>query len=232
MPLELGTYLSDLVSSNPVGSDNKSTADDHLRLIKSTLKASFPAVAGPVTKSHSELNAAHDQRVPVGGIIMWSGALAAIPLGWLLCNGLNGTPNLQDRFVIGAGSAYAVGATGGNKDAIVPSHSHTATLAGATNTAGNHTHTVNDPGHRHVANIPNEFSIGTTAASGFTSSDGANGAGRNPFTSLEATGISLFSAGDHAHTLSATGSTDLAGVSATNANLPPYFALAFIMKSA
>ena len=51
---------------------------------------------------------------PVGGIIMWSGTIAAIPTGWALCNGSNGTPDLRDRFVIGAGSTYAVGATGGS----------------------------------------------------------------------------------------------------------------------
>jgi len=51
--------------------------------------------------------------VPIGGIIAWSGAIAAIPSNYALCDGNNGTPNLRDRFVIGAGTTYAVGATGG-----------------------------------------------------------------------------------------------------------------------
>jgi hypothetical protein len=63
--------------------------------------------------------------VPIGGIIMWSGSVATIPSSWRLCNGANGTPNLQDKFVIGAGSGYAVGANGGSKDAVVVDHTHT-----------------------------------------------------------------------------------------------------------
>ena len=51
--------------------------------------------------------------IPVGGIIMWSGAISAIPAGWALCDGNNGTPNLKDRFVVGAGNNYGVNATGG-----------------------------------------------------------------------------------------------------------------------
>ena len=57
-------------------------------------------------------------------IMIWSGSAASIPVGWALCNGGNGTPNLQDRFVVGAGSAYGVGVTGGSKDAVVVEHSH------------------------------------------------------------------------------------------------------------
>lgn len=51
--------------------------------------------------------------VPAGGIIMWSGSIASIPTGYVLCDGTNGTPNLKDSFVVGAGSTYAVGNTGG-----------------------------------------------------------------------------------------------------------------------
>jgi len=51
--------------------------------------------------------------VPNGAIIMWSGSVATIPDGFSLCNGENGTPDLRNRFVIGAGGSYAVGATGG-----------------------------------------------------------------------------------------------------------------------
>lgn len=51
--------------------------------------------------------------IPVGGIIMWSGAIADIPTGWALCDGANGTPDLTDRFVMGAGDTYSPGDTGG-----------------------------------------------------------------------------------------------------------------------
>ena len=51
--------------------------------------------------------------VPSGGIIMWSGSIGSIPSGYYICDGTNGTPDLRDRFVVGAGNTYAVGNTGG-----------------------------------------------------------------------------------------------------------------------
>ena len=60
-----------------------------------------------------------------GMIIAWSGAVSDIPTGFVLCNGSNNTPDLRDRFIIGAGNNYNVDATGGSKDAILVSHSHT-----------------------------------------------------------------------------------------------------------
>jgi hypothetical protein len=56
MGLETGTYISDLNSSNPVAGDPVNEGDDHLRLIKSTVKATFPSVTGAVTSTHTELN--------------------------------------------------------------------------------------------------------------------------------------------------------------------------------
>ncbi len=152
--------------------------------------------------------AAADAAFPVGGIIMWSGTIAAIPTGWALCNGSNGTPDLRNRFIIGAHSDNAGVAnttvtgtstlTGGSKDAINVSHTHTATS------------TVSDPGHTHT--IPNADGsvFGTSANSnrGLLSS-----------TSSSFTGITV------ATSISTEGS------SGTNANLPPYYALAFIMKT-
>ncbi len=52
------------------------------------------------------LGTASTGTIPIGGIILWSGSTGTIPTGWALCNGSNGTPNLQDRFVVGAGSGY------------------------------------------------------------------------------------------------------------------------------
>lgn len=65
-----------------------------------------------------------------GMILMWSGAADKIPSGWLLCNGTSGTPDLRNRFIVGAGDEYAVGNTGGAKEvtlttAEIPSHTHT-----------------------------------------------------------------------------------------------------------
>ena len=53
-------------------------------------------------------------QLPRGIITMWSGATNAVPSGWALCDGNNGTPNLKDRFIVGAGQSYGVGNTGGN----------------------------------------------------------------------------------------------------------------------
>jgi len=57
---------------------------------------------------------------PIGTITLWSGALVDIPLGWALCDGTNGTPDLTDRFIVGAGSGWGPGETGGAE-----THTHT-----------------------------------------------------------------------------------------------------------
>jgi hypothetical protein len=164
--------------------------------------------------------------LPVGMIVMWSGSIASIPSGWALCDGSAGTPNLRDRFIVGAGSTYAVGATGGSANAIVVSHTHAFTGNGNTGTAGNHTHSVNDPGHSHTYNNTIVGGAVYTDHSGNDTPQGYN----FPQTSSSSTGISINANGDHTHTATVTGTTDSSGSSATNANLPPYYALAYIMK--
>ena len=64
---------------------------------------------------------------------MRSGSNSNIPKGWALCNGNNNTPDLRDKFVLGAGKNYTVGATDGEKEvtltvAQMPSHNHTIYL--------------------------------------------------------------------------------------------------------
>ena len=56
MALETGTYIDSLVAANPAATDALSQADDHLRLIKATLKATFPSVTGAVTATHTAIN--------------------------------------------------------------------------------------------------------------------------------------------------------------------------------
>jgi hypothetical protein len=137
-----------------------------------------------------------------GMIIIWSGSSASIPSGWLLCDGSNSTPDLRNRFVVGATSTYAVGATGGSADAIVVSHTHTATS------------TVTDPGHFHSYGEGQRTQVGEDNGEAY---DAQSLAAFN--TTTKTTGI----------TVATTNAT--AGSSGTNANLPPYYALCYIMKS-
>lgn len=60
MALETGTYIDSLNAANPVATDGLAQADDHLRLIKSTIKASFPSITGAVNATHTEINAVAD----------------------------------------------------------------------------------------------------------------------------------------------------------------------------
>jgi hypothetical protein len=139
--------------------------------------------------------------LPSGVIVMWSGTVASIPAGWFLCDGGNSTPDLRDRFVVGAGSTYTPGNTGGSANAIVVSHTHTASSV------------VSDPGHSHGYTSP---ASATSDATGFDTEIAATAAAN---TAAATTGITV------ATTVNSTGS------SATNANLPPYYALAYIMKA-
>jgi len=132
-----------------------------------------------------------------GMIMLWSGSIASIPSGWYLCDGSNSTPDLRDRFVMGAGTT-AVGTTGGSKDAIVVSHTHTAT--------------VTDPGHLHSIN-----GLGGWYSGGEPGSYVGGGSSRVNNTNSNTTGITV--------------SNSTTGSSGTNANLPPYYALAYIMKA-
>jgi hypothetical protein len=112
--------------------------------------------------------------IPTGGILLWSGSIGSIPAGYVLCNGNNGTPDLRDRFIVGAGSTYAVDATGGSADSILPTHTH-----GATSTS-----VVTDPSHLHQ-------SVGATGGSltGFAVTDFDNSLQYN--TSSAVTGITV-----------------------------------------
>lgn len=72
---------------------------------------------------------------PVGGIIIWSGSESNIPNNWQLCDGTNGTPDLRNQFVVGAGGIYNVGNTGGESEHTLtiyemPSHNHSMTVYG------------------------------------------------------------------------------------------------------
>lgn len=142
--------------------------------------------------------------IPAGMISLWYGAIGSVPTGWYLCDGSNGTPDLRDRFIVGAGSTYSVSQTGGSADSIVVSHTHTASS----------TSTVTDPGHLHSVPLS-----GTAGGSAFGRSGGSSLPDQN--TGTATTGI----------TVATSTTVNAAGVSGTNANLPPYYALAYVMKA-
>lgn len=190
--------------------------------------------------------------VPVGIIVMWSGAVVNVPSGWAICNGANGTPDLRNRFVVGAGNVYAPGNNGGSDTVSLlptnlPSHSHTGStnavstdhthaFNSTTDSSGNHVHTITDPGHAH-GGVP--VLVTDTDRGGGTSNFSVDDTG---FTQGSGTGISINSGGSHTHTVS--GNT--AGQSATHTHAfttdstgnnspidirPRYYALAYIMKT-
>lgn len=168
--------------------------------------------------------------IPLGGIIMWSGAINSIPAGWRLCDGTNGTPNLSGRFIVGYNANAAatpadatnlevnygnVGNTGGlNTVALttdqLPAHNHT----GQTNEDGNHWH---------------EIPIDT--GSGGSGTQGANGNSLygaetvvNAIPNKMASTNSV--TGHHRHNFA----TNNTGGGQVHENRPPYYVLAFIIR--
>jgi hypothetical protein len=167
---------------------------------------------------------------PSGGIIIWSGSSASIPSGWFLCDGANSTPDLRDRFIVGAGSTYAVGATGGqNSITSVPAHTHgvgnlanssegTHAHNGATSTDGAHSHTfAKGTG---VTNNFNDFAVNAGATFSGDQATSNTGAHSHNFTTANA--------GAHTHSIS--GNTSSTGNASVDVR-PPYYALCYIMKA-
>lgn len=172
-------------------------------------------VKGKVQENGSDL-------VPKGIISMWYGSVASIPTGWTLCNGSNNTPDLRERFVVGAGGNNTTNATGtlntsgynvndaGGKDTVklstaqMPSHTHSI----------NHGHTINDPGHSHSIPLKEDAGEHFADDAGGDSAPGTN-------TNSAYTGITV---NNH------TGNSGSKGSGTAHENRPPYYALAFIMK--
>ncbi len=175
--------------------------------------------------------------IPIGGIIMWSGTIATIPSNWRLCNGTDGTPDLRNKFIIGAsidattnyigGSGGVTRAhtaiegsnllTGGSKDAVVVSHDH----------GGNTNSGTNDGAHSHgvTATTSGRFTLHGAAAAAPTFVTPSYQLGGGTMGIISEGSLSATSDNSaHKHAIAS------AGESGTNKNLPPYYALAFIMR--
>ena len=179
--------------------------------------------------------------IPIGGIIMWSGADNAVPANWALCNGSNGTPNLMDKFIVGRGNSYGQGQTGGEATktlgtANLPSHTHTdGTLAAS---GGSHTHAFSASGtntHNH--------NIRSTGGDDHNDSQRHIQNGRNDSANFGYTNINTDNA---TISISMSGTTDPSGSLSLGVDgvtgdqggtmgqsfeiLPPYYAIAYIMR--
>ena len=204
----LATYTDvngTVANSNPIVLDSSGRLPNEVWLTygfnyKFVVKTSAAVTLGTYDNLYGIIGVANTSTgttIPTGMISLWYGSIGSVPVGWYLCDGSNGTPDLRDRFVVGAGSTYSVAATGGSANAIVVSHTHTATST--------------DSGHTHPNGVAGAFSL--------------SGSGSNPTPSTSN------------YTNTGTGNASItttiasAGVSGTNANLPPYYALAYVMKS-
>ena len=168
-----------------------------------------------------------------GMIILWSGSIASIPSGWALCNGTGGTPDLRDRFIVGAGNTYAVDATGGATSvtlstANLPAHTHTFSGTGTSgNASGTTTGSISTDFLANfgcISNAPSAsgaFSFNTSRAN---RPQGTAGTGSYTNLTLNITA--------HTHSTTISGTTgNGSGTSTAFSILPPYYALAYIMKT-
>lgn len=154
-----------------------------------------------------------------GIIVLWSGAIVDIPSGWHLCDGTQGTPDLRNRFIVGAGDTYAVDASGG-----ATSHDHTAS---SVNDVHNHVATAATDMHHHFVDLD---SHGHDLDSGDLIIESDPEGDFEDFTSE----VYIFGDTDpdtHTHVLTVQNDTHNHAITVNSkTELPPYYALAYIMK--
>ncbi|HMP75131.1 MAG TPA: hypothetical protein PKE12_02430 [Kiritimatiellia bacterium] len=191
---------------------------------------------------------------PSGGIALWSGSIASIPEGWALCDGSNGSPDLRDRFVMGAPAGQDPGATGGAHSLTLtasqmPAHTHGATAATAgahthsasTGSAGNHSHSASTGSagnHSHTVSSDNSYGSSLTRPGGGVGGSQTSQGGSVNSVSHTHSRSSISSGGAHTHTVTInsagnhthTVSVDSTGDGAAIDNRPAFYAMAFIFK--
>jgi microcystin-dependent protein len=223
---------------------NDTTSIHYGKLELSTNKSTPALVVNGTTKFNGEIDGAvratslHGEgAVPAGTIVMWSGSVTALPKGWALCDGTNGTPNLKGRFVVGydptdtdyntvqkTGPSFtdADGTSDGTntQDAKqvrllitqMPSHNHT----GTTSTDGNHTHKFVQK-----TDLSFDYKDCNTAypIQGHPDGDLDNKVSQSDH-------VDLSTDGNHTHTFTSNNT----GGSQSFENRPPYYVLAYIIK--
>jgi hypothetical protein len=161
----------------------------------------------------AEVNANISYAVPIGVIMIWHGSsVASVPSGWALCNGANGTPDLRNRFIMGAGDRdidYIPGRFGGSADTPLVAHYHDGGTSHQSLVG-----TISQQGNR----------AGIGAVSGIFSGSGTTSYGQS--VTGGAVPLHITMDASHSHTFR----TETKGESGTNKNLPPYYTLAYIMK--
>jgi microcystin-dependent protein len=200
MSLETAQYIHQLNAANPSGSDKLKDGDDHIRMIKAALKATFPGITGPLasTVTHEFLNALVGTAIVPGSIMLFSGTV--IPAGWGICDGstyprADGSgeivsPDLRDRVPVGASDGHPVGSKFG-----------ATTRTANTTAAGEHTHGVTIPAHSHSVSLS-----GSTGSAG----DQLNTTTQTTYAgggSQQAIRTAALQGGGHTHSVTLSGNT-------------------------
>ena len=166
--------------------------------------------------------------IPTGTIVAYNGDIA--PVGWAVCDGTGGTPDLRDRFIIGAGNNFSRGQTGGYADATLVAHDHGG-VTGSHSVTHNHsgyTEVAGDHSHIYVTGRPYDTDLPYIDR-------GYIGYGRNVNPGAGAGAIAT--SGSHQHSF-VTDQTSIPhnhtigwqGGTATGKNIPPCYALVYIIK--
>ena len=159
-----------------------------------------------------------------GMIILWYGNTGNIPTGFVLCDGNNSTPDLRDRFVVGAGSGYSPGNTGGDSsvtlsESQLPAHTHGDGSLATGNPSTSLTGSIN--------RISECFNAYGNTSGIFTKIPSQSSPITGSSSPSPVAGVSI----DATHTHDVTGSTGSAGSGSSHENRPPYYALCYIMKT-